>query len=122
MRVAIPLLAALVVSSARAGPEVDAHISRDDVRQICAAVSRVTREPVRLIDAEISDKYVRGSIPQNATKESSGGHQTQIKIYERTDLVDVEVGDPSHQSSGVDYYVQKFGDKWKLVGKGHWIR
>jgi len=119
MRTVVALLV-LIGSSAFAGPAVDAHISRDDVRQICAAVARVSREPIRLIDGEISDKYVPGSIPEDSTLFSEGKTK-HIKTYERTDLVDVEVGS-SRDVTGKVYYVQKFGKTWKVVGKGNWIR
>jgi len=119
MRIVAALLT-LVGSSAFAGPAVDAHISREDVRQICAAVARVTSDPIRDIEGEISDKYVRGSIAEDSTLFSEGTTK-HIKTYERTDLVDVTVG-KSREVTGKVYYVQKFGKTWKVVGKGDWIR
>ena len=115
------LLISLLAASVLAAPPVQGHISREDVQQICAVVSSVTREPIHFISAEISNTYVPGSIPQDGIEDSSKGRRA-IKLYERTDRVSVHVGHYPQQVKGDVYYVQKFGSKWKVVGKGGWIR
>lgn len=119
MRVFVAAVA-LVGSFAFAGPAVDAHVSPEDVRQICAVVARVTPEPIRDIEGAISDKPVPGAIAHDAISESTNGTK-HIKTYERTDLVYVSVGKSTDVDGNV-YYVQKFGKTWKVVGKGDWIR
>jgi hypothetical protein len=120
MRRCLAVLACLICSVALADPPVRAHISREDVQQICFVVSRATREPITSISAQTSARPVPGAIPYDAFEGSSRSIK-RVTRYERTDLVSVHTGD-FRRGVGDVYDVQKIGNTWKIVGKGIWIR
>jgi hypothetical protein len=101
----IPTVAALllltVCSAAVAGrqPEVNAPISRDDVRGIIAALRVITPKPVTLISSVYNPRWP---------------HHT------RSDIVSVLMG-PSEELTGDSYTLEKKDGRWQITGKGTWI-
>jgi hypothetical protein len=105
--------------SACVTPLVEAPVSRDDVRYICAAVRHVTHKPVQNISAAIDTHPAPGAIRENWVAVSAHSSRP-IKRYRRTDRVSVTVGGRG-DISGELYEVQKIQGHWRVVGKGDWI-
>jgi hypothetical protein len=114
------ILVIFLASSVIAEPAVDAHISRQDVRDICQLIGGVTAQPVRFIHPVVTRDYVPGAIAQDGIEDSSKGRR-RIKLYERTDRVSVQTGYKDKITGGA-YEVQKVGTTLKVVSRSSWIR
>ena len=108
----IPIIVLLLATAATGNSQVvRARISRRDVEQIRAVLSRYTREPLMDITPDISAKRFPRSLPYR----QSGGPL----LYERTDLVHVLTATPVASSGGA-YELKKFGSRWKVVSRSIW--
>jgi len=114
------LLATFPASPIAAGPAVHAHISHEDVRNVCQLITGVTAEPVRWIDPVFTRQYVPGAVTRDGMEVSAKGKK-RYTLYEQPDRVSVHTGYPNRITGGA-YELQKVKGAWKIVFKGTWIR
>ena len=106
--------------SASCSARARAHIARGCAADLRRSQQRYTRADSFHFSRDF--EHICSRIDSTDGIEDSSKGRRAIKLYERTDRVSVHVGHYPQQVKGDVYYVQKFGSKWKVVGKGGWIR
>ena len=113
--IAVAILVALLAGcGARADdPKVNAPISPEDVREICALVRAETSEPIDSISEVETEAYVPGVTPRHSTRIAPNGERQETTMYPCPDRVWVFTRPP--QGAQLWFDIQKKEGKWAIV-------
>jgi hypothetical protein len=108
------LVASLLGCRARADdPKVNAPVTPEDVREICAVVRGQTTEPISEISEVTTEAYVPGVTPRQTVTIAANGERHESTMYPCPDRVWVFTRPPQGAQLWLD--VQKKEGKWTIV-------
>src|SRR4051812_13243971 len=108
------LLASLLGCRDRADdPKVNAPISPDDVREICAVVRGQTTERISEISEVTTEAYIPDVTPRQSVSIAANGERHESTMYPCPDRVWVFTHPP--QGAQLWFDVQKKEGKWTIV-------
>ncbi len=108
------LVASLVGCRARDDdPKVNAPISPEDVREICALVSAETSEPISEISEVTTEAYIPGVTPRQVVSVAADGERHETTMYPCPDRVWVFTHPAKSSPLWLD--IQKKEGKWAIV-------